>query len=61
MSKAEAEALVRALEAFIDANIASAIRQQMPEYTLWHWDINELHDARNNLIKVLTNGTGTSA
>lgn len=53
MSEAEAKALVSALEAFIDANIASAIRQQMPEYAYQRWDINELYDARKDLTAIL--------
>lgn len=53
MTEAEAKALVSAIEAFIDANIASAIRQQMPEYAYRHHDINELYDARKTLTSVL--------
>ena len=61
MQKAEAEALVRAIEAFIDANIASALRQQVPEYAYRHHDMDDLHNARKALIKELMNGTGTSS
>lgn len=61
MTKAEATALVRALEAFIDANIASAIRQQMPEYAYQRHEVNELHDTRKQLIEVLSNAISVNA
>lgn len=61
MTQAEAIALVSAFEAFIDANIASAIRQHMPEYAPMQWDINETHNARNRLIRELINAVSISA
>jgi hypothetical protein len=51
IGEAQARELVASLEKFIDENIRSALRQHVPEFAPLFWDMNDLHNAREALVR----------